>query len=168
MAVNFCDIVCHFIHDRLKQCLPLGLYKIWFRVRRSSVEGLGDLLGCTDEDFNEMVSHSALARKNGNLYLDSWPNKLHVVVEVNEVFFNGEQFRTVRFGDRISIVGSPKAQIDRSDESDWSNLTYKDRESMVLFTSNYREKYQSAYAITNCSRLPSDIVRFIKVVKYNR
>ena len=39
---------------------------------------------------------------------------------------------------------------------------------MVLFTLNYREKYVSAYAIKNFSRLPPDIVRFIEGVKYNR
>jgi hypothetical protein len=45
----------------------------------------------------------------------------------------GERFKTVRFGDEITIVDSTKAQINRSDESDWSNLTYKDMEFMNFF-----------------------------------
>jgi len=168
MALNFPDIICELIHGRFKLCLPLGLYKIWFPVRDSTVEGLGDLLGYSDKDFAELVNYSALSRQNGAITLETWQQKLHISVEVNRVYFRGERFNTVRFGDRITTVDSPGAQINRSDELEWSNLTYKDRESMDLFIDNYGEKYLSAYAIKNCLRLPLDIVRFIKVVKYNR
>ena len=168
MALNFPDIICELIHGRFQLCLPLGLYKIWFAVRDSTIEGLGDLLGYSDKDFAELVKYSALSRQNGAITLETWQQKLHISVEVRRVNFGGERFNTVRFGDRISLVNSPAAQIDRSDESEWANLTYKDRESMDKFIDIYRVKYQSAYSIRNCSRLPPDIVRFIKVVKYNR
>ena len=168
MALNFPDIICELIHERFKLCLPLGLYKIWFRVRESTLEGLANLLGYPERDLDELVRYSGLSRPNGKLYLEHWQQKIHIVVEVRQMSIGGERFKTVRFGDRISIVNSPAAQIDRSDESEWANLTYKDRESMDKFTDIYRVKYQSAYSIRNCSRLPPDIVRFIKVVKYNR
>ena len=137
MALNFPDVICQFLHNRLKQCLPLGLYKIWFRVQETSLEDLGDLLGFFDNDFSEMIKYSALARSNGILYLDTWQHKLGINVEVRPVHYNGERFKTVRFNDQISHVNSREAQIGRSNESEWSNLTYFDREFMEFFRKEY-------------------------------
>ena len=71
MALNFPDIFCKLIHKRFKLCLPLGLYKIWFSMRNSTVEGLGDLLEYSDKDFAELVSYSVFWRvMNGNVLLE--------------------------------------------------------------------------------------------------
>ena len=72
MALNFPDIIV----QRFKQCLPLGLYKIWFPVLNSTVEGLGDLLGYSDKDFSDLASYSALSRSSGYVLLETWQQKL--------------------------------------------------------------------------------------------
>ena len=77
MTSNFDDPICKVIYHRMKECLPLGLFKVWFRVKDGSIEGLGDLLGYSDTDFNEMVKYSTLSKVNGHLDLGKWQNKLH-------------------------------------------------------------------------------------------
>ena len=63
MTLNFEDEICELLYRRLKQCIPLGLYKIWFRSKNTSVEGLGDLLGYSDKDFEKMIDYSQLSKK---------------------------------------------------------------------------------------------------------
>ena len=67
MTSNFNDEICALLYRRFKDCIPLGLYKIWFRVKEGSLEGLGDLLGYSDSDFNKMITYSPLSRSNGAL-----------------------------------------------------------------------------------------------------
>jgi len=171
MTLNFNDKICQLLYRRFKDCLPLGLYKIWFRVKDSCLEGLGDLLGYSDKDFQELVCYSSLSRTNGRLYLDSWQKKLHITVEVREVSISGEQFKTVRFGDSISVGNSPQAfgaSNSYSNDSGWRNKTYKDRDFMEIYISEYRNKYHIAYHVRNCTRLPTDILRLLERRKYQR
>ena len=79
------------------------------------------------------------------------------------VNFNGEQCKTIRFGESILVGASPQVLIPGNNtvsDSSWQNKTYKDRKFMDLFILEYREKYQQAYNIRNCSRLPPSIVRY--------
>jgi hypothetical protein len=171
MTLNFNDEICQLLYRRFKDCLPLGLYKIWFRVKDSCLEGLGDLLGYSDKDFQELVCHSSLSRTNGRLYLSTWQEKLHIIVEVREVSISGEKFKTARFGDSISVGDSPQAigaSNSYSNDSDWRNKTYKDRDFMEIYTMEYRNKYQVAYDVRNRSRLSPDIVRLLERRKYQR
>jgi hypothetical protein len=131
MALVFNDDLCELIYRRLKDCIPLGLYKIWFRVKDSCLEGLGDLLGYSDKDFEELVRYSSLSSKNDKLFLETWEKKLYINVEVRRVTFDGEQFKTIRFGESIAVGGSPQTLIpDNNTVNDgiWQNKTYKDRE----------------------------------------
>ena len=51
MTTNFGDPIYELFYYRFKDLSN----KTWFRAKDSSVEGLGDLLGCSDQDFNEFV-----------------------------------------------------------------------------------------------------------------
>ena len=167
----FNDEICRLIYRRFKDCLPLGLYKIWFRVKDSCLEGLGDLLGYSDQDFQEMILYSPLCSKNGNLYLQFWQDKLHITVEVREMYIEGRQVKTVRFGNSIPVGNSPEAIRDWDDDqidTEWRNKTYKDREFMEKYIKQYREKYHLAYNVRNCVRLPVEIVRLLERRKYQR
>jgi len=95
MALVFNDKVCELIYRRLKDCIPLGLYKIWFRVKNSCLEGLGDLLGYSDKDFEELILNSSLSSQNDKLFLETWEKKSYIKVETRKVKFNGEQFKTI-------------------------------------------------------------------------
>jgi hypothetical protein len=169
MTSNFNDEICALLYRRFKDCIPLGLYKIWFRVKEGSLEGLGDLLGYSDLDFNEMITYSPLSKRNGDLELDSWQQKLHIEVTVRECAIGTSKFRTVRFGNSISVGESPEALIPPNNtvsDGIWQNKTYKDREFMDRFILDYREKKYNNHHIRNCSRLPPNIVRLIECRKY--
>jgi hypothetical protein len=171
MALVFNDDVCELINRRLKDCIPLGLYKIWFRVKNSCLEDLGNLLGYSDKDFEELVLYSSLSSQNNKLFLETWEKKLYIKVEVRKVKFHGEQFNTVRFGESIAVGDSPQALIPANNtvnDGIWQNKTYLDREIMDIFISDYREKYSKSYHVRNCSRLPPHIVRLIECRKHQR
>ena len=53
--------ICDLISNRLLLCIPLGLDKIWFKILNEfSIEGLGNLLGYGDNDFNKLIKFSSL------------------------------------------------------------------------------------------------------------
>ena len=72
MTSNFSDTICELLYRRLKDCVPLGLYKIQFRVKDSCLEGQGDLLGYSYFDFNELVEYSSLSRFSFQIDLETW------------------------------------------------------------------------------------------------
>ena len=168
MASNFTDPISKLMYERFKECLPLGLFKIWFRVKDGSLEGLGDLLGYSDLDFREMVEFSELSRENGLLDLLTWEQKLHIRVEVRESSIGTSKFKTIRFGDTISVGDSPEVVIPGNTFSDWRNKTYRDQELMEIYILEYRNNYQLSHHIRNCTRLPVDIVQLLARRKYQR
>jgi len=64
MTSNFEDEICKLLSDRIAQCLPFGLYKIWFKVKHGNLEGLGNLLGYSDDDFRNLIKYFSLSRIN--------------------------------------------------------------------------------------------------------
>ena len=165
MTTNFSDPICELLYYRLKDCIPLGLYKIWFRVKDSFLEGLGDLLGYSDQDFNELVQYSSLSRRNGQLDLESWGQKLHFQIEVRSASIDAMKFSVIRFGNSISVADSPESVIPAetsSNGSSWRAKTYKDTEYMRLYIAEYREKYVGKAVIRHKSRLPLGIEQLIR------
>jgi hypothetical protein len=48
--------------------------------QRISLEGLGDLLGYSDKDFQEMIQYSELCSRNGKLLLNTLQKPLNTKV----------------------------------------------------------------------------------------
>jgi len=149
MTSNFEDQICELVSKRLKQCLPLGLYKIWFRVKEGNLEGLGNLLGYSNEDFIDLVKYSALSRRNGRLDMDLWEKKLHIKVESRRFSIGKDTFTTVRFGEPIAIGNSPP-QFSLSDTRDdiecWSSKTFKDSIFRETYIQEYRRNFEQKFA----------------------
>jgi hypothetical protein len=53
MASNFKDVICGVLHHRIKELLPLGLYKIWFLVKGTSNPELDTVLGYHRDFFDD-------------------------------------------------------------------------------------------------------------------
>ena len=118
-----------------------------------------------------MILYFPLCSRSGVLFLRTWQEKLHITVEVREVYLDGRQIKTARFGDSISVGNSPQAigaSNNISNDSDWRNKTYKDRDFMEKYTNEYRNKYQVAFNLRNCSRLSPDIFRLLDHRKHQR
>jgi hypothetical protein len=75
MESKFEDVICEVLHHRIKELLPLGLYKIWFSVKGTSDPELATVLGYDRDFFDDILQYSALS---GDKYwkIDRWGDLL--------------------------------------------------------------------------------------------
>jgi len=144
--------ICDLISNRLLLCIPLGLDKIWFKILNEfSIEGLGNLLGYGDNDFNKLIKFSTLPSLRNNIQ-DSI--KKYFRIDCNVKYFNFEE-GDIKIQEEILAIRFFK---NNSEDKGGDHYNYGDSREVRSYNMNYGDSYD----VRLTSRIPNNILQFIK------
>lgn len=144
--------ICDLISNRLLLCIPLGLDKIWFKILNEfSIEGLGNLLGYGDNVFNKLIKFSSLPSLRYNIQ-DSIKKYFRINCKVK--YFRFEKHDS-KIQEEIFAI-----RFVKSDSEDKGDDKYNYGDSREV--RSYNMNYGNSYDVRLTSRIPNNILEFIK------
>ena len=82
----FEDVICELLHLRIVDLLPLGLNKLWLKLKGDNIEKLSTLLGYNDFIFDEFIQYSSLSTADGRICFDRLSSLLITNNNINKIY----------------------------------------------------------------------------------